>query len=292
MKEMSLARRCVAEALGTGLLVAAVVGSGIMAQTLCRRKRRAGTAVQHHRDGRGARLVDSDVRTDLGCALQSGRDLWWLCSGSEQTPRDAAAYVGSQAIGGVAGTVLAHLMFALAPITLSTHVPAGWPQGLSEVVATFGLVATILSTSRHRPEATPFAVSAFIAGAYWFTASTSFANPAVTIARSLTDTFAGIRPADVPLFVVAELVGAGLAASVFAWLLPVQAIPTSACRAAVRTSPRPPSSSRTPHRAAAWRARVEAGKRGTRAAMAPPEWSISSVARCRRRPGRTRAPPA
>ncbi len=224
MKEMSLARRCVAEALGTGLLVAAVVGSGIMAQALS-----GGNT--------GLALLCNTIATVA--ALGSLILTFGPISGahfnpavtlvamlrSEQTPRDAVTYIGSQVVGGAAGTVLAHLMFALAPITLSTHVRSGWPQGLSEAVATFGLIATILSTSRHRPEATPIAVSAFIAGAYWFTASTSFANPAVTIARSLTDTFAGIRPADVPLFIAAELVGAGLAASVFAWLLPVQAIP-------------------------------------------------------------------
>jgi glycerol uptake facilitator-like aquaporin len=133
---------------------------------------------------------------------------------------DALAYVASQIAGGALGTVLAHLMFGLAPISLSTHARAGWGQGLSEVVATFGLLATIISTSRHRPQATPLAVAAFIAGAYWFTASTSFANPAVAIARSLTNTFAGIRPADVPLFITAEILGAFSAVTLFSWLMP------------------------------------------------------------------------
>jgi glycerol uptake facilitator-like aquaporin len=222
MTSPSLARRCVAEALGTSLLVAAVVGSGIMAQTLCGGN--VGLALLCNTIATVATLgaLILTFGPISGAHFNPAVSLVAMLRG-DQPPADSAAYIGSQVVGGSAGTLLAHLMFGLAPIAWSTHVRAGWPQGLSEVVATFGLIATILSTSRYRPASTPFAVSAFIAGAYWFTASTSFANPAVAIARCLTDTFAGIRPADVPLFVIAQLVGAGLAAGVFAWLVPVGA---------------------------------------------------------------------
>lgn len=219
MNRASIGRRCVAEGLGTGLLVAAVVGSGIMAQDLA-----GGNAA--------LALLCNTLATvaALGALIVtfgpvSGAHFnpavtgvaWWQ---RETTGRDAAGYIASQLAGGVLGTVLAHAMFGLDAVTLSTHARAGGAQALSEGVATFGLLATIISTSRHRPQVTPVAVAAFIAGAYWFTASTSFANPAVTIARSLTDTFAGIRPVDVPLFVVAECVGAFAAAGLFSWLMP------------------------------------------------------------------------
>jgi glycerol uptake facilitator-like aquaporin len=127
---------------------------------------------------------------------------------------------------------IADLMFELPPFTFSTHVRTGGAQWLAEFVATFGLVATIHGVSRRLPAATPFAVAAYIVGAYWFTASTSFANPAVTIARSLTDTFAGIRPIDAPGFIVAQLVGAALATMLFRWLVPVAVVEVRAKRSA------------------------------------------------------------
>lgn len=224
MTRAPLPQRCVAEGLGTGLLVAAVVGSGIMGQSL------AG-------GNEAIALLCNTIATvaALGALIVTFGPI----SGAHFNPavtlaaysqralgrREAAIYIASQIVGGVLGTVLAHLMFGLDVVTLSTHARSGWAQALSEVVATFGLLATIQSTSRYRPRATPVAVSAFIAGAYWFTASTSFANPAVTIARSLTNTFAGIRPMDVPVFVAAELAGAALAMTLFAWLLPSAALP-------------------------------------------------------------------
>jgi glycerol uptake facilitator-like aquaporin len=228
-----LARRCTAEALGTALLVAAVVGSGIMAQSL------AG--------GNGAlALLCNTIATAaaLGALIVTFAPI----SGAHFNPAvtlaavlrrecggmDAGAYLVSQVAGGLLGTALANMMFGLDAVTLSTHVRAGWPQGLSEVVATFGLIATIVSTSRHRPHATAAAVAAYIAGAYWFTASTAFANPAVTIARTLTNTFAGIRPADAPLFVVSEIVGMAAAVAVCSWLLP--AAPHGARVRAVRST--------------------------------------------------------
>jgi glycerol uptake facilitator-like aquaporin len=132
-------------------------------------------------------------------------------------------YVASQLAGGLLGVLLAHAMFALPLVESSRHVRSGLPQMVSEFVATFGLLAVIWGTSRRRTDAVPFAVGLYITAAYWFTASTSFANPAVTIARSFTDTFSGIRPMDVPAFVVAELAGAMAATVLFRWLIPASA---------------------------------------------------------------------
>ena len=131
---------------------------------------------------------------------------------------DALAYMAVQIIAGVIGVLAAHLMFDMALLQVSTTTRTGPSQWFSEGVATFGLVATILGTVRWRPEAVPYAVGLFISAGYWFTASTSFANPAVTIARGLTDTFSGIVPGHVPAFIVAQLAGAVLATAVFAWL--------------------------------------------------------------------------
>lgn len=206
----STTQRLAAEALGAALLLAIVVGSGIM----------------------GAALADGDDAIALlANSLATGAGLYVLInifgpmSGAHFNPavtaaffirRDialplAAAYVGAQLAGGVAGVFLAHAMFDLELVQQSATVRAGAGQGISEVVATFGLVLTILGCLRFRPDAVAPAVGLFITAGYWFTASTSFANPAVTIARTLTDTFAGVRPADAPLFVVAEFAGAGLA---------------------------------------------------------------------------------
>jgi len=215
----SLARRAVAEFFGTGFLVAAVVGSGVMGDRLA-----AGNialALLANTIATGAALValiltfgpvsgaHLNPAVTLADALESG--LSWA---------EASWYVTAQVLGGVAGAVAAHLMFALPPIFLSRHVRSGPAQLLSEVIATFGLLSVIWGCSRTRSQVVPFAVGAYITAAYWFTASTSFANPAVTIARSLSDTFAGIRPADVPGFVAAQLVGAVGATFLFRWLVP------------------------------------------------------------------------
>jgi glycerol uptake facilitator-like aquaporin len=132
----------------------------------------------------------------------------------------AACYVPAQCAGAVCGAIAAHLMFGLPAISLSHHARSGSAQVFSEFVATFGLVCVIWGCSRQRSAAVPFAVAAYIAAAYWFTSSTSFANPAVTVARALSDTFAGIRPADVPLFVAAQFAGAISATLLFHWLVP------------------------------------------------------------------------
>jgi glycerol uptake facilitator-like aquaporin len=132
---------------------------------------------------------------------------------------NAAAYIVVQIVGAVLGVWLAHAMFAEPILQISTKMREGWSQGLSEAVATFGLIATILGSLRFRSEATPMMVGLYITAAYWFTASTSFANPAVTIARSMSDTFAGIAPVSAPRFIIAELIGAAIASVVFGWLL-------------------------------------------------------------------------
>jgi glycerol uptake facilitator-like aquaporin len=217
--KMSLARRVVAEFLGTAFLVAAVIGSGITADRLANGN--VALALLANTIATGAALVTlilafgqvsgahfNPVVTVMD-ALEKG--LPWA-----ETPH----YVISQILGGVSGAVVAHLMFALPVISLSRHARSGSPQVLSEFVATFGLVSVIWGCSRLRSTAVAFAVGAYIMAAYWFTASTSFANPAVTIARCISDTFAGIRPSDVPWFVIAQFLGGIAATVVFRWLVP------------------------------------------------------------------------
>ena len=217
--KISLARRVVAESLGTGFLVAAVIGSGVMAERLAGGN--TALALLANTIATGAALVAlifafgriSDAHLNavvtLVDALEQG--LPW-----KETPY----YIVGQILGGISGAIVAHLMFGLPLISFSGHVRNGPPQVLSEFVATFGLVSVIWGCSRLRSDAVPFAVGAYITAAYWFTASTSFANPAVTIARCLSDTFAGIRPRDVPWFVMAQFLGGLAATLLFRWLLP------------------------------------------------------------------------
>jgi glycerol uptake facilitator-like aquaporin len=215
----SLARRLAAEFVGTGYLVAAVVGSGIMAERLA-----SGNVALE--------LLANTIAT--GAALVALILTFGPISGAQFNPAvtladamegglpwsEAFAYISVQILGGVAGTVTTHLMFGLSAVSISHHVRSGGRQLLSEFVATFGLLSVIWGCSRLRSSVVPFAVGAYITAAYWFTASTSFANPAVTVARSLSDTFAGIRPADIPLFVLAQVFGALAATGLFRWLAP------------------------------------------------------------------------
>jgi len=215
---MTLPRRLVAELLGTALLLAIVIGSGIM----------------------GERLAGGNVAIALlGNTVATGAGLFVLIqmlgpiSGAHFNPavtlavvirrgtdaRTALAYVIAQLIGAVLGVWAAHAMFAEPLLQISTKLRDGPGQGFSEFVATFGLIGTILATQRSRPDATPAAVGLYIVSAYWFTASASFANPAVTIARSLSDSFAGIAPVSVPLFIAAQLAGTVAAIALFGWLL-------------------------------------------------------------------------
>lgn len=221
--QVTVARKLVAEGLGTALLVAAVVGSGIMAQQLAKDP---ATALLCNTIATGGALVaillmfgpisGAQLNPAVTVVMAMTRDL---------TPRVAAGYIAVQIAGGIAGAVLANAMFALDPVTLSTTVRAGFPKLLSEGVATFGLIGVVICVGRTRAAITPLAVAAYIVAAYWFTASTSFANPAVTIGRAFSDTYAGIRPADVGGFIAAQAAGATLGGLLFTWLVPLRPPP-------------------------------------------------------------------
>jgi glycerol uptake facilitator-like aquaporin len=217
----TLSRRLVAEFTGTLLLLTAVVGSGIMGERLA-----AGNVA--------LALLANTIAT--GTALVAIILAFGPISGAHLNPavtladawqggvawRETPAYIAAQMAGAFAGVATAHLMFGLTLFTASTHVRTGPAQLFSEFIATFGLLSVIWGCAKHRPAAVPFAVGAYITAAYWFTASTSFANPAVTVARSVSNTFVGIRPADAGGFVTAQLAGAATATLLFRWLLPNQ----------------------------------------------------------------------
>ena len=212
-----LPRRLAAEALGTGLLVATVVGSGIMADALTADD---ALALLANTIATGAILVVLiTVLGPLSGAHFNPAVSLVFALRRELPARDLGAYVLVQAAGGIAGAMLAHAMFALPLMQASATVRTGGAQWLSEAVATFGLVAVILAGLRFERPAVPWLVGLYITAAYWFTASTSFANPAMALARSLTDTFSGIRPVDLPGFVLAQLAGALAATALMAWLL-------------------------------------------------------------------------
>jgi glycerol uptake facilitator-like aquaporin len=216
MLPYDLPRRLAAEALGTALLVATVVGSGIMAETLTRD---GAMALLGNTLPTGAALVVliSILGPVSGAHFNPAVTLVFALK-RELTASHAAWYVAAQIAGGIFGTIVAHLMFDLPLVTLSLKVRTGGPQWFAEFVAAFGLVLTILGGIRFRHDAVPWLVGLYITAAYWFTASTSFANPAVAIARSLTDTFSGIRPLDLPGFVAAQVVGAAVAFALASWL--------------------------------------------------------------------------
>jgi glycerol uptake facilitator-like aquaporin/protein-tyrosine-phosphatase len=217
MGEFDLPRRLAAEALGTALLVATVVGSGIMAETLTKD---VALALLGNTLPTGAILVVliTILGPISGAHFNPAVTLVFAVKG-ELGPRDALGYVSAQVAGGIAGTMVAHAMFALPLIDASLKVRTGGAQWFAEGVAAFGLLATILAGIRFNRSGVPWLVGLYITAAYWFTASTSFANPAVAIARSLTNTFSGIRPADLPGFIAAELAGAVVALIFMNWLL-------------------------------------------------------------------------
>ncbi len=217
MAGFDLPRRLVAEALGTALLVATVVGSGIMAETLTRD---TALALLGNTLPTGAILVVliTILGPISGAHFNPAVTMVFTLRG-DLAGREALLYVAAQVAGGIAGTVAAHLMFDLAPLAVAAKVRTGAAQWFAEGVAAFGLVATILGGLRFAAGAIPWLVGLYITAAYWFTASTSFANPAVAIARSLTNTFSGIRPVDLPGFIGAELAGALLAMALMGWLL-------------------------------------------------------------------------
>lgn len=213
------ARRLVAEGLGTALLLAVVVGSGIMAERL------AGGNV-------AIALLSNTIAT--GAGLVALILMFGTISGAHFNPvvtlseawqknmpaSDVLPYILVQIIGAYAGVAAAHMMFGEPLFFASEHIRTGASQWWSEFVATFGLLGVIIGCSRSRPTITPFAVAAYITAAYWFTASTSFANPAVTLARAASNTFAGIRPTDAPGFILAQLLGAATATLLFCWFYP------------------------------------------------------------------------
>jgi glycerol uptake facilitator-like aquaporin len=214
----SRVRRYVAEAVGTALLLATVVGSGIMAERLAGGNVALALLANTIATGAGLVALILTFAPISGAHFNPVVTVTAAWAG-EMSWSEVPGFLLGQVLGAVAGVALAHTMFGVTLLQASTHVRAGLPQLASEFVATFGLLSVISACSRRRPGVTPFAVAAFITSAYWFTASTSFANPAVTIARSLTDTFAGIRPVDVPGFLVAQFAGATAAAVLFRWLL-------------------------------------------------------------------------
>ncbi len=213
----TLAQRLAAEALGTALLVATVVGSGVMAEKLTKD---TALALLGNTLATGAILVVliTILGPISGAHFNPAVSLVFALK-RELRSREAALYVAAQIAGGVAGTIAAHLMFALPLIEMSTKVRSGGPQWFAEWVATFGLIVTILLGIRFARASVPWLVGLYITAAYWFTSSTSFANPAVAIARALTNTFSGIRPLDLPGFIVAELAGAVCGMFLAAWLL-------------------------------------------------------------------------
>jgi len=214
-------RRFVAEALGTCLLLAAVVGSGIMAERLAAGNMAIALLCNAAATGGALIALILTFGSISGAHLNPAVTIFGSWDNGMSWP-EVAGYGIAQLSGAIAGVGLANAMFGEPLFTLSRHLRTGFPQVLSEFVATFGLLATIRGCSRLRPYGTAIAVAAYIVAAYWFTASTSFANPAVTIARSLTDTFTGIRPADVPAFILAQLAGAGASTALFRWLVPTE----------------------------------------------------------------------
>lgn len=220
-----LARKAVAEAIGTALLLATVVGSGIMGERLA--SGNVAIALLANTLATGAGLVAFILTFGPVSGAHFNPAVTLMDAWQGGIPwREVPGYIAAQVFGAILGVTAAHLMFGEPLYTFSEHTRSGSAQIFSEFVATFGLLAVIWGVARKRAEAVPFAVGAYITAAYWFTASTSFANPAVTIARSLTDTFSGIRPADAPGFIIAQFLGAVAATALFRWLVP--ALPSTA----------------------------------------------------------------
>jgi glycerol uptake facilitator-like aquaporin len=217
----TLARRVLAEGIATAFLLAIVIGSGVMGERLCGGN--TAIALLANALATGAGLValllafgpvsGAHLNPAVTVAVAAQGGLRW---------REVPWYVAAQTTGAFAGVMVAHVMFSESLFSESQHARSGMAQLVSEFVATFGLLATIWGVARSRPAAVPLAVGSYVTAAYWFTSSTSFANPAVTLARAASDTFAGIRPLDVPGFLVAQILGATVATTTFAWLLPAR----------------------------------------------------------------------
>ncbi|MBC7881936.1 MAG: aquaporin family protein [Anaerolineae bacterium] len=213
---MNSARRLVAEGIGTALLLAIVVGSGVMAEQLAGGNIAVALLANTLATAAGlvaliltfAPISGAHLNPAVTLALATRKVLPWA---------EVPGYVLAQFLGAVLGVWLAHIMFGLPVIQVSTHMRSGIGQWVGEFTATFSLLIVIWSCSRYHPQTTPYAVAAIITAAYWFTSSTSFANPAVTVARALSNTFAGIRPVDIAAFIVAQLLGALVATALFVW---------------------------------------------------------------------------
>lgn len=210
-------RRAIAELVGTAFLLAVVVGSGIMGERLAAGNDAIALLGNTIATGAGLVVLIHIFGPVSGAHFNPVVTLAFAMRG-EVDRRTLLAFVSAQLVGAALGVWAAHGMFAEPLLQVSTKLRGGPAQGFSEFVATFGLIGTIFGTQRSRPEFTPVAVGLYITAAYWFTASTSFANPAVTIARSLSDTFAGIAPGSAPLFIVAQIIGMAAAVGFFAWL--------------------------------------------------------------------------
>ena len=213
-----LPRRLCAEAAGTALLLATVVGSGIMGETLSPGS--DAIALLGNTIATGAMLVVLILMFGpiSGAHFNPAVTLAFLLKG-DITLRDSGAYLAAQLLGALTGVAIAHLMFAQDVMQISSTARTGADQWFAEGIATFGLVMTIIGCVRYREDAVSFAVGLYITAGYWFTASTSFANPAVTIARGFTDTFSGILPADIPMFIVSQVIGAVIATFVMTWVV-------------------------------------------------------------------------
>ena len=216
---MTVARRLVAEGLGTALLLAVVIGSGIMGERLAGGNVAIALLANAIATGAGLVALILMFGTISGAHFNPVVTLSEAWQGN--LPRsEVAPYIAVQVLGAFAGVAAAHLMFGEPLFSASAHARTGIAQWWSEFVATFGLLAVIIGCSRSRPALTPFAVAAYITSAYWFTASTSFANPAVTLARAASNSFAGIRPVDAPGFVAVQVLGGTAATLLFCWLYP------------------------------------------------------------------------
>jgi len=221
LPEMTLGRRLAAEALGTAFLLAAVVGSGIMGERLAGGNDAIALLANALATGTALTALILTFEPVSGAHFNPAVTLVSAYLGSLSW-REVPGYLAAQLTGAFAGVAAAHAMFEAPVFFFSQRAREGPAQLFSEFVAAFGLIAVIVACSRHRPTALPAAVGTYITAAYWFTASTSFANPAVTLARSASDTFSGIRPQDVPGFIAAQLAGAAAAAACFRWLLGIR----------------------------------------------------------------------
>jgi glycerol uptake facilitator-like aquaporin len=215
--QRALGQRLIAEGVGSFFLFACVIGSGIMAENLSGGNDAVALLGNTIATGAILFVLITMLGPVSGAHMNPAVSLVAASRGELRWP-DAGAYIAAQLVFGILGAWAAHLMFDLPTLQLSVKARTGLGQWTGEAVATFGLILTILGTVRHRREWVPASVALYITAAYWFTSSTSFANPAITVARSLSDTFAGIAPSDVPAFVVAQLLGAGIAALTARWL--------------------------------------------------------------------------